>query len=226
MKTYNTVIFDLDGTLLNTLEDLRDSVNVIMESYKWPIHSLEQVRSYVGNGLGKLMECAIPEGKENVQFEEAFGEFKKYYTAHCRIKTKPYDDVLWLIQQLSEKGFQQAIVSNKNDGAVKELNEIYFSKYISVAIGDRPGARRKPAPDSVFTALEQLGSSREEAVYIGDSDVDYATAKNSGLPCILVSWGFRDRKLLDSFGDAQVVDSCQEILDLLTGNTKFCRKNR
>lgn len=215
MKTYDTVIFDLDGTLLNTLEDLRDSVNVIMERYNWKQHSLEQIRTFVGNGIGKLMERSVPEGRDNKDFEAAFADFKSYYTGHCRIKTRPYDGVLELMHQLSVKGFRMAIVSNKNDAAVKELNEIYFSKYTGAAIGDREGSKRKPAPDSVYTALEELGSQKETAVYIGDSEVDYQTAKNSGLDCILVSWGFRDRELLESFEGSTVVDNCEEILEIL-----------
>ena len=215
VSKYNTVIFDLDGTLLNTLEDLRDSVNVIMERFGWQQHSLEQIRRFVGNGIGKLMERSIPGGRENEAFEEAFLQFRAYYTEHCRIKTRPYDGVLDLMRTLSEHGFRLGIVSNKNDAAVKELNEIYFSQYTGVAIGDREGARRKPAPDSVYAELEELGSEAEEAVYIGDSEVDYETAKNSGLRCILVSWGFRDRELLESFEYATVVDRCEEILEII-----------
>lgn len=215
MGKYNTVIFDLDGTLLNTLEDLRDSVNVIMTRFGWQQHSLEQIRKFVGNGIGKLMERSVPRGRENEQFEDAFSQFREYYTEHCRIKTRPYEGVLEMMKTLSEHEFRMAIVSNKNDAAVKELNDIYFSGYIKAAIGDRPGARRKPAPDAVFAALEELGSEREHAVYIGDSEVDYETASNSGLDCILVSWGFRDRELLESFQNVTVVDRCEEILDRL-----------
>lgn len=215
LKIYDTVIFDLDGTLLNTLEDLRDSVNAIMQRYGWEQHSLEQIRSFVGNGIGKLIERSVPGGRKNNQFDNAFADFKRYYTEHCRIKTRPYDGVLELMRTLYENGFRMAIVSNKNDAAVKELNEIYFSKYTGAAIGDREGAKRKPAPDSVYTALEELGSQKEKAVYIGDSEVDYETAKNSGLDCILVSWGFRDRELLESFEDSTVVDTCGGILEIL-----------
>lgn len=217
MKKYNTIIFDLDGTLLNTLEDLRDSVNVIMRRYGWQEHSLEQIRKFVGNGLGKLIERAIPLGKENDKYEEALQEMKEYYTEHCLIKTKPYDGVLDLMKTLSEHGFRMAIVSNKNDVAVKELNEIFFAKYTGAAIGDREGANRKPAPDAVYAALDELRSEKEHAVYIGDSEVDYQTAKNSGLDCILVSWGFRDRELLESFEGAVVVDTCEEILESVVG---------
>lgn len=215
MKKKDTVIFDLDGTLLNTLDDLRDSVNAVMKKYGYPQHSLEQIRTFVGNGIGKLMERSVPGGRENEQFEQAFADFKSYYTDHCHIKTKPYDGVVDLMKCLSEQGFKLAIVSNKNDAAVKELNEIYFSRYTNAAIGERKGVRRKPAPDSVYAALDQLGSDIEKAVYIGDSDVDYETAVHCGMDCILVSWGFRDRELLESFDGAVVVDRCAEIRELL-----------
>lgn len=161
------------------------------------------------------MERSVPGGRENEQFEQAFADFKSYYTDHCQIKTKPYDGVVDLMKCLSEQGFKLAIVSNKNDAAVKELNEIYFSRYTNAAIGERKGVRRKPAPDSVYAALDQLGSDIEKAVYIGDSDVDYETAVHCGMDCILVSWGFRDRELLESFDGAVVVDRCAEIRELL-----------
>ena len=215
MKKKDTFIYDLDGTLLNTLDDLRDSVNAVMKKYGYPQHSLEQIRTFVGNGIGKLMERSVPGGRENEQFEQAFADFKSYYTDHCQIKTKPYDGVVDLMKCLSEQGFKLAIVSNKNDAAVKELNEIYFSRYTNAAIGERKGVRRKPAPDSVYAALDQLGSDIEKAVYIGDSDVDYETAVHCGMDCILVSWGFRDRELLESFDGAVVVDRCAEIRELL-----------
>ena len=215
MKKKDTVIFDLDGTLLNTLDDLRDSVNAVMKKYGYPQHSLDQIRTFVGNGIGKLMERSVPGGRENEQFEQAFADFKSYYTDHCQIKTKPYDGVVDLMKCLSEQGFKLAIVSNKNDAAVKELNEIYFSRYTNAAIGERKGVRRKPAPDSVYAALDQLGSDIEKAVYIGDSDVDYEAAVHCGMDCILVSWGFRDRELLESFDGAVVVDRCAEIRELL-----------
>lgn len=215
MNKKNTVIFDLDGTLLNTLEDLRDSVNAIMKKYGFPQYSTDQIRSFVGNGVGKLIERSVPGGRGNESFEAALADFKSYYTAHCRIRTKPYDGVLDLMKSLCERGFRLAIVSNKNDAAVRELNEIYFSQYTKAAIGDREGAKRKPAPDAVFAALGELGSEKENAVYVGDSEVDYETAANSGLDCILVSWGFRDRELLQSLEGAVVADDCEQLLNML-----------
>ena len=215
MKHKDTVIFDLDGTLLNTLDDLRDSVNVIMRRHGYPEHSLEQIRNFVGNGVGNLIARAIPHGRDNGSFDRILEEFRSYYTRHCRIKTKPYEGVLDMMKTFSERGYKLAIVSNKNDAAVKELNKIYFSEYTHAAVGDREGIKRKPAPDLVFLALEEIGSVKERAVYIGDSEVDYNTARNSGMDCILVSWGFRDRELLESFPEAVVADDCAEILKML-----------
>ena len=212
---YNTIVFDLDGTLLNTLEDLCDSVNVIMERFGWKTHSLEEIRRFVGNGIGKLMERATPEGRKNPQFEEAFEAFRAYYTDHCQIKTRAYDGVVDLMNELKENGAKLAIVSNKNDAAVKELNEIYFSGCVSAAIGEVEGRQRKPAPDEVYAALEELGSTKDEAVYIGDYEVDYATASASGLPCVLVSWGFRDKELLESFDAEKVVDNVKDLREFL-----------
>ena len=212
---YNTIVFDLDGTLLNTLEDLCDSVNVIMERFGWKTHSLEEIRRFVGNGIGKLMERATPDGRENPQFEEAFEAFRAYYTDHCQIKTRAYDGVVDLMNELKENGAKLAIVSNKNDAAVKELNEIYFSGCVSAAIGEVEGRQRKPAPDEVYAALEELGSTKDEAVYIGDSEVDYATTCASGLPCVLVSWGFRDKELLESFDAEKVVDNVKDLREFL-----------
>lgn len=217
---YQTIIFDLDGTLLNTLEDLCDSVNVIMQRFGWKTHSLEEIRRFVGNGIGKLMERATPEGRENPQFEEAFEAFRVYYTDHCQIKTRAYDGVVDLMKELKKNGAKLAIVSNKNDAAVKELNEIYFSGCVSAAIGEAEGRKRKPAPDEVYVALEELGSTKEEAVYIGDSEVDYATAQASGLPCVLVSWGFRDKELLESFEAEKVVDNVKDLREFLFDFTK------
>lgn len=216
MKKKNTIIFDLDGTLLDTLEDLRDSVNVTLAHFGWKTRSLEEIRRFVGNGIRKLMERATPDDCSDEQLEEAFAFFREYYVGHCRIKTKPYKGIPKLLASLKEMGCRIAIVSNKNDAAVKELCRDYFKEYVAVAIGEREGVARKPAPDSVFAALGELGSSVEDAIYIGDSDVDYATAKNSGLDCILVSWGFRDKELLKSLAGAVVVDDCEELLKMLS----------
>ena len=213
MKRYKAVIFDLDGTLLNTLEDLTDAVNHVMRQFNYPEHTIEEIRSFVGNGIKLLIERSLPDGKDNPEFDKIFSEFKLYYTSHCQIKTRPYDRIMELIAALKEQGYKLAIVSNKNQSAVTELNNIYFSDYISTAIGEKEGVRKKPAPDTVIKALSELGISSDDAVYVGDSDVDRETAENSNMDCISVTWGFRDRKLLESLNPYAIIDKPAELLN-------------
>jgi phosphoglycolate phosphatase len=210
----DTVIFDLDGTLLDTLGDLADAVNYSLGKYNFPPKSELQVKSYVGNGIRKLMIRSVPDGEANPLFEEAFATFKEYYGEHCNDKTKAYDGILELIKDLKAQGYSLAIVSNKVDSAVKSLQKRYFAD-IEVAIGDREGMKIKPAPDSVNLALTELGKNKENAVYVGDSDVDIETARNSGLPCISVLWGFRDKEFLINHGADTFADKPSDILDLL-----------
>lgn len=200
MKKYNTVIFDLDGTLLNTLEDLADAVNAALAEYGYPRRTIEEVRRFVGNGIGLLIRRAAPEDITEEAYDRTLAYFKEYYGKHCNDKTKPYPGVPELLVRLKAEGYRLAIVSNKADFAVKELCGIYFADTVSVAIGEREGIRRKPAPDTVEQALGELGASREEAVYVGDSDVDIETARNAGMPCISVTWGFRDEEFLRAHG--------------------------
>lgn len=209
-----TVIFDLDGTLLDTLEDLKNATNYALKTCKMPERTLEEVRRFVGNGVKNLMIRAVPGGEENPQFERAFDTFKEYYGAHCNDATRAYDGIPALLQELKNNGYAMAIVSNKIDSAVQDLNNRYFSQ-VEIAIGDRENLRRKPQPDSVFLALEELGRTKEEAVYVGDSDVDLATAKNAGLPCISVLWGFRDKAFLIEHGAQTFVETPMEIADVL-----------
>jgi phosphoglycolate phosphatase len=210
----DTVIFDLDGTLLDTLGDLADAVNYSLGKYNFPPKSELQVKSYVGNGIRKLMIRSVPDGEANPLFEEAFATFKEYYGEHCNDKTKAYDGILELIKDLKAQGYSLAIVSNKVDSAVKSLQKRYFAD-IEVAIGDREGMKIKPAPDSVNLALTELGKNKKNAVYVGDSDVDIETARNSGLPCISVLWGFRDKEFLINHGADTFADKPSDILDLL-----------
>ena len=214
-ETIEAVIFDLDGTLLNTLYDLTDSVNWALEKYGQPIRSLEEIRAFVGNGLRNLMLQAVPNGDENPVFEDLFVFFREYYKSHCNIKTAPYEGVLELMKELKGRGVKMAIVSNKIDAGVKELNEIHFKEYIDIAIGEREGISRKPAPDSVNEALRLLGVDKEHAVYVGDSDVDIQTAKNAEVRCISVSWGFRDEIFLMEHGAGIMIDRPLELLEYL-----------
>lgn len=215
MKKYDTVIFDLDGTLLNTLEDLADAVNAVMKSHDYPERTLDEVRRFVGNGIRRLMELAVPEGVTGEEFEQVFKEFRTYYTAHCQIKTRAYDGVMELLEKLSNQGISMAIVSNKNHAAVCELNKLYFEEYIQVSIGQQDGVRKKPAPDTVFQALKELGVSAERAVYVGDSEVDFMTAENSGMHCVLVSWGFRTKEELADCTPKVMIDRPEELLEVL-----------
>lgn len=215
MKKYDTIIFDMDGTLLNTIDDLKDSVNFALEQFGMPQRSLADIKKFVGNGVFRLMELAVPQGTQNPSFDDAFAVFKEHYSLHCNDKTRPYDGILNLLEDLSKKGYKLAIVSNKYYDAVVELNQLYFSKYISVAIGEKEGISKKPAPDTVNVALSMLGSKAENSVYIGDSEVDIQTAKNSNLDFICVSWGFRESEFLKSNGAKIIVDNPLQISDIL-----------
>ena len=214
MGKIDTIIFDLDGTLLDTLEDLTNSVNYALERCQMPTRTISEIKGFVGNGIRVLMTRAVPEGEKNPRFEEAFSAFKEHYAVHCNDKTRAYDGVCELLEALKAKGYLLAIVSNKVDSAVQELKEKYFSA-VGVAVGDREGIRRKPEADSVLLALETLGSSRERAVYVGDSDVDLMTAKNSGLLCISVLWGFRDKEFLINHGAKIFAQKPSDIINIV-----------
>lgn len=210
-----TLVFDLDGTLLNTLQDLADSTNFALRKSGMPPRSLDEVRLFVGNGVHRLMERAVPGGESNSDFKTCYACFRAHYAEHCLDKTKPYSGIEELLSTLQRNHFRLAIVSNKFDVAVKELNENFFSRYIDVAIGEREGVRRKPAPDTVLTALSELGSQPSDAIYVGDSEVDLETAANAGLPCISVSWGFKGNDFLMQHGAKFIVDKPSDILALL-----------
>ena len=209
--SYDTYIFDLDGTLLDTLQDLATSVNYALRQHRMPEHSIDDVRRFVGNGVRRLMELAVPEGTANPAFEAAFAAFREYYMEHSLDTTRPYDGIPELIHELKQRGCRMAVVSNKMMAATQELVHHFFPE-IEVAIGEHEaeGIRKKPAPDTVFAAMKQLGQG--SAVYVGDSDVDLATARNSGLPCISVLWGFRDREFLLAHGATTFVEKPCEIL--------------
>lgn len=215
MKKYEAVIFDLDGTLLDTLEDLKDSVNYALEKAGMPLRSLEEVRASVGNGAKRLMELVIPNGEENPEFDRIMEDFKTYYALHCNDKTAPYPHIMELLAELKKRGYKMAVVSNKFYGAVQELKKLYFDEYIETAIGEKEGIRRKPAPDTVIEALRELGIDKEKAVYVGDSEVDIATARNTGMDCIAVAWGFRTREEQERAGGRVFADEPFDILELV-----------
>ena len=219
MKT-DTVIFDLDGTLLNTLEDLADSTNYAMRAFGLKERSINEVRNFVGNGVDVLIERAVEGAISKEQELECLDVFKQHYSKNMDNKTKPYDGIMDVIKELLKRGYHIAIVSNKFDAAVKGLNVDYFEGLFPVAIGASDTVAKKPAPDSVIKALQELHSDKERAVYVGDSDVDIMTARNSGLPCISVTWGFRDEELQRSMGTDYIIHKPAELLDVLDGRNR------
>lgn len=211
---YESYIFDLDGTLLNTINDLAASCNYALRMFGMPEHSVDDVRRFVGNGVRLLMTRAIPGGENNPDFDKCYATFRKHYLKHNLDTTAPYPGIMDLIKALKNANRHIAVVSNKFYEATQDLVHHFFGDEIKVAIGERPDIRKKPAPDTVIEALRQLGVSRNTAVYIGDSDVDIDTAKNSGMPCISVLWGFRDKEFLIEHGATTLVSRPEEILDI------------
>ncbi len=211
MQTYKYAIFDMDGTLLNSLKDLGNAVNYVCEKHGHPTHSIDAIRKMVGNGNRRLMERALPDGGADPEFETKFSEFKAFYLDHCKEETDPYDGIMELLESLNEKGVKSAIVSNKYDAAVKDMKEYYFSNLIDGAFGVKPGMNVKPAPDAVYEAMELLGAKSNETLYIGDSEVDADTAKNSGLDCVLCTWGFRERSILEAKEHIALVDNALDL---------------
>ena len=209
----NAAVFDMDGTILNTLDDLMDSTNFALKNNGLKERSLEEIRFFVGNGIQKLIERAVPQGTSKEVFEKVFADFKSHYKIHCADKTSYYDGIPSVIQTLRKMGVKTAVVSNKPDFAVQELVEVYFKGLFDVALGEKTGVSKKPSPDMVNAALSVLGVEKEAAFYIGDSDVDFETAKNSSLDFIGVSWGFRGRKFLENLGAKNIIDSPEELLN-------------
>lgn len=232
MMKQKTIIWDLDGTLMDTLADLMYSVNYALRTNNMPERTLDEVRRFVGNGVRRLIELAVPEsldkaGKDAELLEKVFADFKQHYVLHCQDHTGLYEGIADALVELKESGIRMAVVSNKLQQGVTELflsevhtvgkdDRLRLCDYIEVAIGERPEMARKPAADMVLKALDELGVQKEDAVYIGDSDVDVATARNSGLPCISVLWGFRDREFLLQHGADTFVSHPQEIVTMMT----------
>ena len=209
------VIWDLDGTLLNTLDDLAASVNAALAMNGMPLRSTEEVRAFVGNGIRNLMMRAVPDGEANPAFDKALADFTCHYGAHSRDRTRPYDGILEMLDKLSAAGVKHAIVSNKIDFAVKALSRAYFGERMCAAIGDDPSRARKPAPDSVFAAMREMGVTAQETVYVGDSDVDVLTARNAGVPCVAVLWGFRDEACLRAAGAEKLARTPEELREII-----------
>ncbi len=212
MKQYSTYIFDLDGTLLNTLGDLCASCNYALKTMGFPTRTLDEVRRFVGNGVAKLIERAVPEGTSAELTAETLDVFRGHYLDHGLDTTCPYDGIPEMLAELKRKGKRIAVVSNKFNDATRQLCAHFFPDTVEVAIGETSTIRKKPAPDTVIEAMRQLGVTAEDAVYIGDSDVDVMTARNSGMPCISVLWGFRDKNFLIESGATTFAEVPADIL--------------
>ena len=211
----NTIVFDLDGTLLNTLEDLKDSVNFALERQGFPLRNLSEIRSFVGNGIRLLMERAVPENIDAETFETCFKDFCDYYKIHMEDKTAPYDGINDMLTNIKKAGFKTAIVTNKADFAAQDLCKRMFGENIDFVVGSSDDRPNKPAPDGVFYALEKLDSKIENTVFVGDADTDILTAKNASLPSIGVLWGFRDREVIEEAGAEYIVESVNDLEKLL-----------
>ena len=212
---YNTVIFDLDGTLLNTLEDLADSVNFALESFNYPTRTYQEIRSFIGNGVKDLLTKSVPTGTDEEAILKCLQVFKDHYKTNMQNKTAPYDGIIDLLEELNSKNVKLGIVSNKYDSGVKNLNKYYFKNLIPVAIGEREGVRKKPAPDTVLAAMEELNSTKEKCLYVGDSPSDMITAQNANMKGVGVTWGFRDEDLLRESGADFIIKSPKELLEIL-----------
>lgn len=215
MRKYDLIIFDLDGTVLDTLEDLADSLNVILDRHQYPQRTLPEVREFVGNGIRMLIKRAVPQALPASELDGLHQEFIEYYQQNCMIKTKPYEGIPELLREMRGRGYRTAIISNKADPAVKVLCDRYFAGLFDLALGERPGIPRKPVPDSVHEILASLQVSKDRAVYIGDSDVDIATARNAELDSIIVTWGFKDFDFLKKMGAECLVSSPEEIRSMV-----------
>lgn len=212
---YTLAIFDLDGTLLNTLNDLAASVNAALAACALPPRTTDEVRSFVGNGIRRLIDRSVPKGTEKDLTDDVFARFKEHYALHCADRTAPYDGIIALLEALRARGIKTTVVSNKADFAVKELCSRYFDGLLDEAIGEREGIKIKPAPDSVNEVLSRLGVSPENAVYIGDSDVDIQTAKNACMDCISVCWGFRSKDFLHENGAEVIAERPEQLLEMI-----------
>lgn len=210
------IIFDLDGTILDTLEDLTDSTNFALSKNNMPEHTISEVRSFVGNGIRKLIERAVPQNTSVEVIDKVFADFKEYYNIHCMDKTKPYTGITDLMDKLKKAGYKLAIISNKADDAVQILREQFYKEYIDYAAGEIEGVERKPSPEAVNICLADMQILKEEAVYVGDSDVDVATAYNSGVDFIAVLWGFRDKTLLLENGAKKFAEDTNELFDIIS----------
>ncbi len=210
---YEAVLFDLDGTLTNTLGDLANSVNFALREFGFPERTLEEVKSFVGNGVRRLIYLSVPENTDEETSESCLSVFKKYYKRHSLVETKPYDGIISMLESLKKQGIKTAVVTNKMHEAAEDIVRIFFGGLIDITLGQVDGVAQKPQPDGIYHVLEKLGVPKEKAVYVGDSEVDCLTAKNAGITCIGVSWGFRDKSVLIENGADLIADTPEDIIE-------------
>lgn len=215
MNKTDTIIFDLDGTILDTLGDLADSVNYALSSNNLPKRTYEEIRSFVGNGIRNLIDRSVPAGTSAEITDKVFADFKARYKTHCKVKTRPYDGIKELLDRLAEDGYKMSIVSNKADSAVQDLHKEFFYPAIETAYGEMEGIPRKPDPQIINYVLEKMGSKAENSVYIGDSEVDFTTAENAGMKLIMVSWGFRDKEVLEALGAKYIAGDMDQLYEFI-----------
>ena len=213
MRKRNTIIFDMDGTLLNTVDDIADGMNYSLEHFGYPVHTVEEIRKMIGGGASVLIGRAAPKGLSEKELEELKSFFPGYYFKNSNNKTDLYEGIKPLISRLAKEGFQMGIVSNKGDKAVKELSQFYFQDAMKLSLGEREDITRKPAPDALLLAMDLMGVKPEECIYVGDSEVDAQFSINAGVPCIIVTWGFRDREELLSVKPDAIVDTVDELYE-------------
>jgi phosphoglycolate phosphatase len=208
---YKAVLFDMDGTVLDTLGDLANAVNHVLGEFGMPLHSRAEIATYLGNGAGWLIAHAVPEGTDEALVREVLRVYQPWYDAHCAILTAPYPGIPEMMARLREAGVRQAVISNKQDSAVKLLAAQHFPGLLETAVGESATVRRKPNPDAVLAALKHMGVAREDAVYVGDTEVDIETAKNAGLDCAVVGWGFRTEEELHAAGAGRIFRTADEL---------------
>lgn len=212
---YEAIIFDLDGTILNTLPDLTQSVNFALNTYNYPTRTIDEVRTFIGNGVGLLIRRSLPSETDEETVNNVLLLFKKHYSEHYADKTVPYDGIAELLKQLKVQGYKLAVVSNKFNSAVKALCDKFFYGFFDFVLGETENIPRKPAPDSLNFAIENLNVKKDKVLYIGDSEVDIKTAKNSGVNCLSVLWGFKDKEFLIENGASNFAVSPKDILNSL-----------
>ena len=212
---YKAVLFDMDGTVLDTLGDLTDAINVSLEKFGFPVRSQEEVKSFLGKGPAHFVNCAVPEGTDEATRRQVLAFYEPYYDSHCQIKTAPYPGIMELLHCLKNRGIQLAVISNKQEPAVKALVARHFGDLLALAVGTSDSIPCKPNPAAVLSAMGELGVEKSETLYVGDMDVDLNTARNAGIACACVSWGFLGRKKLESLGAEHIVDSTEELLEFI-----------